>query len=99
MVHPPCIGYAIIFTDESKKDLKKLDKQIILKILEKIKNLVSPKFESLNIKKLKLNNSLYRLRVADYRVVYCIKHEQIIVYVVAIGHRKDIYNSLDRRMA
>ena len=70
MVHPPCIGYAIIFTDEAKKDLKKLDKQIVLKILEKVKILASSKFESLNIKKLKSKNSLYRLRVGDYRVVY-----------------------------
>ncbi len=37
--------------------------------------------------------------MGDYRVVYCIKREKVIVYVVAVGHRKDIYSHLDRRLA
>ena len=39
MIHPPCVGYILIFTDEAKKDLKKLEKQIISRILEKQKSL------------------------------------------------------------
>jgi mRNA interferase RelE/StbE len=98
MVHPPCIGYTIIFTGEANKDLRRLEKQIISKIFEKTRELTSSKLDSLNIKKLKSKSSLYRLRVGDYRVVYCIKYEKIIVYVVAVGHRKDIYDILDRRL-
>jgi mRNA interferase RelE/StbE len=33
-----------------------------------------------------------RLRVSDYRVIYRIEEEQKTVYVVAIGHRKDVYD-------
>ena len=41
--------------------------------------------------KLKGENDLYRIRAADYRVIYTIRDEQLIVLVIAIGHRSDIY--------
>lgn len=98
MVHPPCLGYKIIFSDETKKDLKKLENQTISKIFKKVKDLTSVDSHNLNIKKLKTKAPLYRLRAVDYRIVYSIKHEKIVVYVVAIGHRKNIYDILDRRL-
>jgi len=98
IVHPKCIGYTIIFYDDAKKDLRKIDKKSISKILSKVKELATHKIDSLNIKKLKSKTTLYRLRFGNYRIVYSIKHEKIIVYVIAIGHRKDIYNKLDRRL-
>ncbi len=98
MVHPLCIGYKIVFSDDIKKDLKKLEQQTIRKIFKKIKDLNSPNLNTLNIKKLKSRFALYRLRTGNYRIIYSIKHKKIIVYIVAIGHRKDIYSILDKRL-
>lgn len=98
MVHHLCFGYSIIFTDDAKKDLRKLEKQIIKKIFEKTKKLILPSLDGLDIKKLHYKIPLYRLRMGDYRIVYCIKQEQIVVYIIAVGHRKDICNKLDNRM-
>lgn len=98
MIHPPCTGYNIIFSDEAKKNLRKLEVRISSKILEKIKDLVTVNYGYLNIKKLKSGSSLYRLRVGDYRVVYRIEREKIIVYIVTIGHRRDVYDGLNRRL-
>ena len=53
---------------------------------------------NLNIKKLKSKFALYRLRAGDYRIVYTIEHQKIIVYVIAIGHRKEVYETLSRRI-
>lgn len=97
-MHPPCVGYTVTFTEDAKKDLRKLEKQTIVKIFEKTKELISTQLDKLNIKKLKSKDSLYRLKVGDYRVVYCIRRAEIIVYVIAVGHRKDIYDRLNRRM-
>lgn len=36
----------------------------------------------------------YRIRVGDYRVVYTVADGVLIVYVIRIGHRKDIYRNL-----
>ncbi len=43
-------------------------------------------------KKLKGVESAYRVRISDYRVVYSIYDQQLIVQVVKRGHRKSIYN-------
>lgn len=37
---------------------------------------------------------LYRIRVGDYRVVYTVRHQVLVVLVVAIGHRREIYDRL-----
>lgn len=42
--------------------------------------------------KLKGSEDLYRLRVGVYRIIYSIEHEQLVVQVISIGHRKDVYN-------
>ena len=41
----------------------------------------------------KISNSdiLYRLRVGDYRVVYEIHDKRVLIYVVKVGHRRNIY--------
>ena len=42
-------------------------------------------------KKLAGLNGLYRVRVGDYRVVYRTEHRRLLVLVVRIGHRREIY--------
>lgn len=39
-------------------------------------------------------DELFRIRVGDYRVVYRIRETQLIVTVITVGHRKDIYRGL-----
>jgi mRNA interferase RelE/StbE len=41
--------------------------------------------------KLTDEDDLFRLRVGEYRVVYKIQDRQLIVLIVAVGHRRDIY--------
>ena len=45
-------------------------------------------------KKLSGHHDLYRVRAGDYRIVYTVQHEALIVLVVAIGHRREIYDRL-----
>lgn len=95
MVHPPCLGYEVTLSPEAQKNLKKIDKKVTTKILKKLEDLTSDKFGSLDIKKLKEKKDLYRLRVGDYRIIYSIGRKEIVVYVVKIGHRKDVYEFMD----
>jgi mRNA interferase RelE/StbE len=44
-------------------------------------------------KKLTSEESLYRVRVGDYRIVYQLRDEVLLVLVVRIGHRRDVYRS------
>mgnify|MGYP001580816136 FL=1 len=43
------------------------------------------------VKKLTGTDDLYRIRVGDYRIVYQIHDDRLIVLVVRIGHRRDVY--------
>lgn len=94
MVQVSFKNYAIIFSKSAEKFLDSLDKQTRQRILEKVRELRTNS-ENLDIKKLKSRYPLYRLRVGTFRVVYTLKHEQIIIYVVAVGHRKDVYEHLN----
>lgn len=42
------------------------------------------------------SRTLYRIRVGDYRIVYAIEAERLVVLVVRIGHRREVYRRLER---
>ena len=74
--------------ESAKKDLKKIDKAIALKILKKLKNLEHyPNIT--NIKKLKNNYPPFRYRIGDYRALFDIENETL--FVINIKHRKEAY--------
>jgi len=82
------MSYEIIFTDTSRKQFKKLEKDIqerIIKALERIR--IRPEAY---VKKL-VGDPGYRLRVGEYRVIIDIKKEKLVILVIKIGHRKNIY--------
>ena len=84
------MSYEIIFTDTSRKQFRKLEKDVqerIIKILERIR--IRP--ESY-VKKL-IGDPGYRLRVGDYRVILDIQKSELIILVIKIGHRKNIYKT------
>lgn len=85
--------YKVLFSDRAKKQLKKLDKYtaaLIIGWLEKnIENCTNPRQHG---KGLVGNKSgQWHYRIGDYRVICEIEDDKIIVLVLEIGHRKDIY--------
>ena len=44
-----------------------------------------------NAKKLAAKEGLYRIRVGDYRVIYQVSNDELLVLVIKVGHRKDVY--------
>ena len=81
--------YTVLIERYAQKQIMKLDKKIILVIKSAIAPLAdNPRPHG--YKKLK-GEDAYRIRVGDYRVIYEIDDGKIIVTVVSVGHRKDIY--------
>ncbi len=72
----------------AKKDLKKISKVEINRIIQATKNLTNYP-EISNIKKLVNHNPPYRLRVGNYRILFDIEDDEIII--VNIKHRKEAY--------
>jgi len=85
--------YRIVIDDKALAELAKLPKKIRKQIANKIDKLSSnPRPPGSTV--LQQNKSLYRIRSGDYRIVYQIRQEQVLVLVVRIGHRKEVYKKL-----
>lgn len=84
--------WKIRYKESVKKDLKKISKEnqsLIKKSIED-KLLVDPiKFGFSLRRNLR---GLKKLRVGDYRVIFEVKKEEVIVIVIKIGHRKEVYD-------
>jgi mRNA interferase RelE/StbE len=87
------LSYRIEIKNSAAKSLKKIPKADRIRIIEKIDSfadiLTNPETT-----KLKGNNPFHRVRVGDYRIVYEIQEDILVILVVKIGHRKDIYRNL-----
>lgn len=83
--------YNIEFTPVAAKQLKKLSHEMQVRIAKAIDKLSKNPFPS-GFKKLTGQKDLYRIRVGDYRIVYQFNAGKLIILIVRVGHRKDIYN-------
>lgn len=88
-------SFSIEFKVSALKELKKLPKVIQIKILDSMKLLsTDPYSRLLPIRKMegsKGGEDRYRLWLGDYRVVYEIQNDSVVIFVVRVGHRKDVY--------
>lgn len=84
--------YAIKYTSSAKKELEKLPSEIQVDIFYEIEELrENPRHRGVEKLTTSKKNNEYKLRVRDYRVKFLIFDEFLIVYVIRIGHRKNIY--------
>jgi mRNA interferase RelE/StbE len=82
--------FEIEFTNRAAKNFKKINSVYQTLIIEKLENLALNPHGSTNIKALK-GSQYYRLRVADYRIIYELQNNELIILVIDINHRKDVY--------
>lgn len=82
-------NYTIVLAPKAQKQLDKLSDHIAAPILEAIADLAEDPRPS-GCKKLKGRDG-YRIRTGNYRIIYEIFDTELIIDVVAVGHRKDIY--------
>jgi mRNA interferase RelE/StbE len=81
--------YTAILSNKAQKQLDKLTDNIAVPIIDAIADLeVNPR--PLGYKKLKSRVGL-RIRVGNYRIIYEIFDKELLIDVIALGHRKDIY--------
>lgn len=82
-------SYTIFLTKKAHKQLDKLTNNIAEPIIEAISNLENEPRPNGSIK-LKGRDS-YRIRVGNYRVIYEIHDDELIIDVIVLGYRKDVY--------
>jgi mRNA interferase RelE/StbE len=84
--------YRVEFTRQATKDLKQIPKEYIALIMNKLKTLaINPYEKNLDIKKLKGIEGAYRLRIGLYRVVYEIENKKLLITIIKVQSRGNIY--------
>ncbi|MEV4877696.1 type II toxin-antitoxin system RelE family toxin [Streptomyces cyaneofuscatus] len=87
--------YAFRFTAAAQRQLRAIDRPAAMRILAALTALGDdPYREDADIKKLTGPSGLYRLRVGSYRVAYQVEDGELIILVVKVGNRRDVYRSL-----
>lgn len=82
--------YTLIYSETAAKQLKKLPKYIQERIIIALERLrIRP--ESCDIKKL-VGMPGYRFRVGDYRVIFDLEKDKLLIFVLELGHRRNIYD-------
>ena len=83
------VEYKIFFRRSVKKDLSRIPKNDLKKVLEKIKSLaLNPR--TTGCEKLS-GQEKYRVRQGNYRIIYSIQDYELTVWIVKIGHRREVY--------
>jgi mRNA interferase RelE/StbE len=81
--------YEILFKESVWKDLRKIPKSDLKKILSRIEKLGDDP-RPIGSEKL-TGEEFYRVRQGNYRIIYSIQGNELTVWVIKVGHRKDIY--------
>lgn len=81
--------YSLNFSRQAFKELETINEPYYSKVKLAISNLINDPRPQGYIK-LKGRNG-YRIRVNEYRIIYEIFDQELIIEVIALGHRKDIY--------
>ena len=82
--------YQVLFSDLALRQLRKLDQEIRQRIIATIERIRIRPEEY--VRKL-VGDDVYRLRVGNYRVILDLDKEKLIVLVLRIGHRRNVYDS------
>jgi len=83
--------YKLIFKKEAAKSLNKLPRNVAKTIRQKLEAIaVNPYAENPNVKKLQGREG-YRLRVGDWRVIYETQNDQLVILVLKVAPRGEVY--------
>jgi mRNA interferase RelE/StbE len=85
--------YHIEFRPAALKDLKGFPKRDLVRIKKKIEE-IAANLPNSDQTKMKGRTDLHKVRIGDYRIIYTIDADCLVILIVKIGHRKDVYQNL-----
>ena len=84
------MAYSILFKPSAAKAFEQLDSTIRKRIRARIDALADNPFPA-GVRKISGEENAYRIRVGDYRIIYDVLHKKLIVLILRIGHRREVY--------
>ncbi|MFE4378265.1 type II toxin-antitoxin system RelE/ParE family toxin [Streptomyces cyaneofuscatus] len=91
------MGHVTRFTAPAQRGLLKIPlpdaRRILGRLADLQKALDAGDLSEFDVKPLQGHHARWRLRVGNYRAVYTVENGQLIVWVLAVGHRREIYRN------
>lgn len=87
------MAYAVVLKPAAVRDLRKLPEDVRRRVAGRIDALSGDPRPS-GAETLQGERNLYRIRVGDYRVIYQVENKELVVLVVHIGHRREVYRRM-----
>jgi len=84
-------SYRIEWKRSAIKELKYLPKEVVVRIVRAVGQLTENPFPA-GVKKLVGSERTYRIREGSYRVVYTVAPSALVIEIIRVGHRKDVYD-------
>ena len=84
--------YKILIKKSAVKELEAIPKRDLQKIVKRINDLSKDPLPQ-GVQKLS-HQEKYRVRQGNYRIVYSIEKKELVIYIIKVGHRKDIYRQM-----
>lgn len=86
------MAYSILFTDRSRKQFSKLNKDIQQRIIYYLESRISINPHDFGKSLVGEKKGLWRYRVDDYRIICNISNNESLILVIDVGHRREIYD-------
>lgn len=83
-------SYQIEWKRSAAKELHKLPRDIIPRILQAVEQLAADPFPP-GVRKLVGSEHTYRIREGDYRILYTVAASVLLIEIIRVGHRKEVY--------
>jgi mRNA interferase RelE/StbE len=84
------VPYLVLLKKSAEKELGKLPLSAVMNVRDKIRELASNPFPK-DFKKLQGFTNQYRIRSGNYRLIYSVYSKQLVIEILKIGDRKNIY--------
>jgi mRNA interferase RelE/StbE len=85
-------SYSIEWKRSAVQELKKLPREIVGRIVNAVGQLSTAPLPT-GVRKLVGSEHTYRIRVGDYRVIYSVMASALIIEIIRVGHRREVYRS------
>ena len=84
-------SYRIEWKRSATQELRRLPREMVGRILKAVEQLSTDPYPS-GVRKLAGSEHTYRIRVGDYRIIYSILASALLIEIIRVGHRRDVYN-------
>jgi mRNA interferase RelE/StbE len=87
------LKYTVLYHRNIKKDLKKLDEKAIRLFFKAVKEIIlKDPYQGIKLKG--RYRSLWKYRIGNYRTIYSVEGNKLMVLILRMRHRKNVYDSI-----